>query len=571
MVFRVANRGPNLKRKLRNLANHHYDLAIVGGGIYGACIAWEASLRGFRVCLIEKSDFGSATSANSLKIIHGGLRYLQHGNLLAMRKLIHERRTWMGIAPHLVHPLPVLIPTYSHYERNMLSAAILVNNLLNLDRNSVENPQKSVPAGKMISKSQCLEFLPGLSEDGLTGGVVFYDAQIYNTERLLLSFLRSAEKMGADMANYIEARKLLKVGTRILGVEVKDVLTGDTFSIQAKAVANTCGPWLNDGLFSSTETATTGRPVYAKAINLLTRPLFERYAVGLLGHNGYSHRNAVLPKRKARLFVTPWRDRSLIGTHYAPYHGAPDDFKVTEQDVQAFLDEINASHSAAALTMHDVTLVHGGLLPAANTSSTTGEVELSTKTEILDQSNGGIGGVLSVKGVKYTTARLVAERVVDRVFEGNLKKPPRSLSSLTPIYGGEIDGLERFVRSETHKQPFGLTEKTIRRLICNYGSSYPEVLQYFNFGAECQGSTEELAVLRAEIIHGVRDEMAQKLSDVVFRRTELGTAGYPGSEALAICANVMSAELAWTPERTRRELSETTRAFGIGGCDTTTR
>lgn len=219
----VANQGLNLKRNLDNLARQRYDVLVVGGGIYGACIAWEAALRGLSVCLIEKYDFGSATSANSLKIIHGGLRQIQHGNLREMRKLVSERGTWMRIAPHLIHPLPVLIPTYGRWAKKMLAAALWINDLIGRDRNRIEDLEKFIPAGRIISKRECLELLPDISPTGLTGGAVFYDAQIYNTERLVLSFLRSADTMGADLANYLQARRLLWAGNRILGIEVKDI------------------------------------------------------------------------------------------------------------------------------------------------------------------------------------------------------------------------------------------------------------------------------------------------------------------------------------------------------------
>ena len=130
-----------MKRAVEELAKHLYDVVIVGGGIYGACIAWDAALRGLTVCLVEKSDFGSATSANSLKIIHGGFRYVQHGNLKRMRELSCERQTLMRIAPHLIHPLPVLVPTYSRCAKEMLSAALLVNDLISFDRNRIKYPE----------------------------------------------------------------------------------------------------------------------------------------------------------------------------------------------------------------------------------------------------------------------------------------------------------------------------------------------------------------------------------------------------------------------------------------------
>jgi glycerol-3-phosphate dehydrogenase len=558
-----------MKRNLKVLASNVYDLVILGGGIYGASIAWDAGLRGLKVCLVEKSDFASATSANSLKIIHGGFRYLRHGNLKGMRQLIRERRTWMRIAPHLIHPLPVVIPMYGRWSgtKEIFSAALLVNDLISLDRNRIQDPQKYIPRGKTISRSECLECLPEISTKDLAGGAVFYDAQVYNTERLVLSFLRSADQAGADLANYVEVIRFLREGNRVFSVEVKDVLTDDRFHIRAKAIVNACGPWLDQvlGLVNRIPSASTSH--YTKAINLVTRSLFRNCAVGILGANGYRDPDTLIPKSGHFLFVAPWRDRSLIGTRYTPYDGTPEELKVTENDVQVFLDEINLSHPAARLKVEDVTLVHGGLLPIMEARSATGGGELSKGWEILDHRDARIEGFLSVRGAKYTTARLVAEKVVNKVFEAQEHKPPKSLTSLTPIYGGAIDDFENFARDEIGKQARGLSERTVRRLIYNYGSAYPEVLRYLDLSRENAKTTEDATILKAEVIHGVREEMANKLSDVVFRRTDLGTAGHPGIESLRTCADAMAAELGWCAERIRQELEETSRSFHLGGGD----
>lgn len=548
-----------MKRSLKDLARQHYDVVIVGGGIYGACIAWDAALRGLLVCLVEKSDFGSGTSANSLKIIHGGLRHIQHGNLAAMRELICERRTWMKIAPHLIHPLPILVPTYNRWLQKMLVAALALNDLIGADRNRIDDPQKHIPRGKALSKSECLEIVPDIPVAELTGAIVFHDAQVYNTERLLLSFLRSAANSGADLANYVEATGLLTRANRVLGVQVRDLATGDRFDIQGKTVVSACGPWLND-LLRRDNGSNSG---YAKAINVVTRPRLQKYALGIAGRNGYKHSNSLLATRTPLLFVTPWRNRCLIGTRYMPYEGKPDELNITERDVLTFLDDINLSWPAAKLQREDVTFVHGGLLPAAGKSSKY-QVVLSNKYQIVDHRAENKAGLISVMSNKYTTARVAAEKVVDAIFSTH-KKPPRSRTSAMPLHGGAIEGFDTFVGSEVQRQPHGLSEKTLRRLLYNYGSAYSEVLRYLDRENQ-EADDEDLIVLRAETLHAVRDEMAHKLSDVVFRRTEVGSAGDPGFEALRTCAKVMSTELGWSPERTRQEIAETRQAFNFGGC-----
>ncbi|UCC53997.1 MAG: FAD-dependent oxidoreductase, partial [Anaerolineaceae bacterium] len=166
-----------MKRSLQELSNRDYDVLVIGGGIYGACTAWDATLRGLSVALVEKSDFGAATSANSLKIIHGGLRYLQDGNLKLVRSMTKERATWLRIAPHLVHPLPFLMPTYRHFSRSKLAlgAALAINDSIGFDRNRHVDPQHRLPNGRTLSRAAALDKMHWIDPEA-TGGAMWYDA-----------------------------------------------------------------------------------------------------------------------------------------------------------------------------------------------------------------------------------------------------------------------------------------------------------------------------------------------------------------------------------------------------------
>lgn len=557
-----------MKRDLIELTRNTYDLLVIGGGIYGACLVWEASLRGLSAALVEKADFGSATSANSLKIIHGGFRYLQQADFKRMRESIHERKTLMRIAPHLVHPLPVLIPTYGHGIRGkeVLALALAVNDLVSFDRNRLEDRQKHIPRSRVISREECLQLLPGIRQQGLTGGAVFYDAQVYNSERLPLSFLRSAAKAGAYLANYVKVTGFLKEGDYVTGVKARDVLSGDQFDIRATTVVNTSGPWVNRvlGLLNGQQPRFGVR--LAKAINLVTRrPLFQTYAVGISSQSRYRDADAVINKGSRFLFIAPWRGQSLIGTKYVPYNGDPDDLKLTENDIRSFLDEINQAYPLASLRREDISFAHLGLVSILGIDPETDSVQLVKHCQIHDHQQGGVKGLISVMSVKYTTARHVAEKVIDRVFETRRQKPPPSTSAVTPLHGGQIEQFEAFLHTEIGRRPCGLGEQMVRHLIYNYGSAYPQVLQYFDRHAnESRMMTEHVAVLRAQARYAVREEMAQKLADVVFRRTELGTDGHPGDETLRFCAEVMETELGWSQVRIQQELQEVNQSFAWG-------
>jgi glycerol-3-phosphate dehydrogenase len=560
ITFAKDCREHDMQRELVALSDNTYDVLIIGGGIYGACIAWEATLRGLSVALVEKADFGSATSANSLKIIHGGLRYLQHADFKRIRESICERQNLMRMAPHLIHPLPVLMPTYGHgtHSKEVFALALLLNDVIGFDRNRQMDPQKHLPRGRVITKRECLRMLPDLQLDGLTGAAVFYDAQVYNSERFLLTCLQSASQAGAMLANYVEVTEFLTAQQRVTGVEVLDVLNGERFDIRAKVVVNTGGPWVDRvlGLLRSGRPSTGMR--FAKAINIITRSLFSTYAVGLPGPQAYRDTEAVVNKGRRFLFVTPWRGCSLIGTTYTISDTEPDGFEITPQDVHTFLDDVNQAYPPANLHPEEVSFVHGGLVPISGTHPVTGDIQLAKHYQLYDHRREGYQGLISVVGVKYTTARHVAEKVVDHVFETWGHQPPRSVSAVTPLYGGDIEQFSTFLRAEIGKQPYGFGEEIMRRLIYNYGVVYPEVLRYMEPHAQCN---KQEAIRKAEILYGIYEEMAQRLTDIMFRRTELGTIGHPGEACLRSCAEIMGTELGWNTAKVDQEISQVEKRF----------
>jgi glycerol-3-phosphate dehydrogenase len=297
-----------------------------------------------------------------------------------------------------------------------------------------------------------------------------------------------------------------------------------------------------------------------KAVNIVTRLIFEKYAVGVSTRERNSDPAAVGDKRNRLLFIAPWRQRSLIGTAYIDTKEDPDQLKITERDLQDFLDQVNVACPSADLKREEITFVHGGLVPRSRKRASNGSVDLAKQYQIRDHRDEGVKGLISLIGVKYTTARDVAQKTVDQVFRSWERKAPQSRSSLSPLHGGHMERFDEFVRAQIASRN-GLGEEALRRLICNYGSAYPEVLRHLHFSDRRSPCTDNSAILKAEVLHGVRTEMAQKLADVVFRRTELGSAGHPGKEALQACAETMSAELGWSAPRTRQELQEVENIF----------
>ena len=215
---RILVEGEQLKRCVLALTENEHDLVVVGGGIFGICVAWDAALRGLSVALVEQTDFAHAASANCFKIIHGGIRYIQHGDLYRIRESSHERSAWLRIAPHLVSPLPIAIPAYGNGFRGkaLLRAGMGLYDLITWDRNQgIDDPGQRIPASYSISRQECLDRFPGLDSTGLTGAMIFHDGQMYSAPRLALSCLKSAVEAGAVAANYVEGIGLARHGNRV--------------------------------------------------------------------------------------------------------------------------------------------------------------------------------------------------------------------------------------------------------------------------------------------------------------------------------------------------------------------
>jgi len=552
-----------MKRNLNNLGNTQFDVLIIGGGIYGAWTAWDAAQRGLSVALVEKGDFGGATSSNSLKIMHGGLRYLQHADFKRMRESIRERSILMRVAPHLVHPLPCLMPTYGHgmKGREALDIAMMLNDVMSFDRNAqLDDPQKHIPRGRMVSAEEVQRLVPNVETKNLTGGALWYDCQNYNSERLLFSILHSAANAGAQMANYVEAVGFEKQANRIVAANVQDILAGDTFSIRAKLIVNTCGPWV-DLLLHRLDGRQPQKQKFlpSKTMNLvIKRQLLPGYAVGVSSQFEFKDKDTIISKGSRALFIVPWRNYSLVGTTHLPFAGDASNFKITEEDVQAFMKELNDAYPAANLQREDISFFYGGLLPMLPSNGSPGDVRLVKHYTLCDhQLEDGIEGFVTVVGVKYTTARDVAEKTVDLVFKKLGRQPPACRTHETPVHGGEITRFNEFVAQETRRPPHNLRANLIKNLVWNYGAAYAEILKYISLDQQAAlPVTVEAETLKAELLYNIREEMAQKLADVIRRRTEMGSAGYPGDAVVQASAALMATELGWSVEKTQQEIRD---------------
>jgi glycerol-3-phosphate dehydrogenase len=554
-----------LKRNITNLTDREFDLVVVGAGIFGICVAWDAAQRGLSVALIDKGDFSHATSANHFKMVHGGIRYLQHGDLKRVRQSSQERNILLRIAPHLVQPMPFVLPTYGHglQGKEIMAAGLLLYDLLTLDRNQgLSDSQRQIPRGRLLSRADCLALFPHLEAEGLTGAAVFCEAQMYNPPRLSLAFLQSAVAAGAQAANYVSATGLLKQGKQVIGVQAHDLLNGTDFEIRGRFVVNATGPWANHWLAEALERPLQARPAFSRdAYFVVKRPLVsQEYSLALKAQT--QDADALISRGHRHLFLIPWRGHTLVGVWHVAYQGGPEDYEVTGEDLEQFLQEVNGAYPGLDLTSDDIATYNAGLILFGEHESQGNELSFGKRSLIVDHAaEDGVEGLLTLIGVRYTTARGTAEKVIDQILARWGEKAAPSQTAVTPLWGGQIEQFDEYVRQAKQQAPVALDQAALPALIHNYGSKHQNVLRYLAENPAWGRRLGASNVIAAEVIHAVRDEMAVTLADVVLRRTELGTGSYPGTAVLHQCARLMAPELGWTEADIQAEIAQTQTAF----------
>lgn len=544
-----------LQRRPEHLASQTWDVLIIGGGITGACIAWDAAQRGLSVALVDKADFSHATSAAPSKLIHGGLRYLKNLEFGLVRESLQERRVMEVIAPHQVVPLPFLLPAYGWRTQGglpMLGAAMLLYEGLSYDKGWLEEEAQKLPGFKALSRKQVLNIAPGLPQKGLNGGFIYYDCQMLSPERLTLDFLLSAAEAGATLCNYAEVTDFEVSDACLRGVTVKDVISGQQYDVQARVTVNASGPWA-DLLLGLMDGEPARKLLRSKGIHIITRRLVETDCALTLATADGRH-----------LFLIPWRGHTLIGTTDVAYKGHPDQFQVTEADITGLLDQVNGLLPEARLTRADVRHFYGGLRPLVEeeTQVQAESYKLSRKFEVFDHAEKGLEGFLTVIGGKYTTARLLAEQTVDRIYSKLGLASVACQTAQLPIWGSgphrHYSDLEASLRQNN---PL-IDPAQLVLLARHYGQRVGKLLE---LATQTPGGFQRLGQhepeIAAQVLYGIRHEMALTLGDILFRRTGLGTLGPLPEEQLQAIIDLMAAELGWDAQRAEAELAAVQRVY----------
>src|SRR6185437_9552302 len=460
------------KRVLAELAEREFDLLVIGGGAFGAAAAWDATLRGLKVALIEQGDFGSGASAECFKMVHGGIRYLQHGNIGRLRASCRERSAFLRTAPHLVKPLPIVVPTFGFGRKGkaFLAAGMYAYDALTAGRNAaISDRSRRIPGTRLLSRREVLQIFPELDDKSLTGGAVFADGQMYNAARLVLAYVKSAAGRGATVANYLQAVAFLWKDRTVRGVRVCDRIDGQAFDIRARLVLNAAGPWAEYLFNEPDKFGRHARGHFSRdAYFIVNRAPRSGYALAIPGQ---SHDRDTLVSRAARhLFAVPWRDRTLIGVWHRPFADPPDKAVVEEGELAAWIAEMNASHPMLALRREEVSYACCGLVPFGSGSVDTSELSFGKESRFIDHRRShGIAGLVSLIGIRFTMARSDAAAALDLLLEQwQGRGPARAPTERTPLAGGAIADVTVMRERAMATRPDAISPESLDALLCNH-------------------------------------------------------------------------------------------------------
>lgn len=506
-------------------------MLVIGGGINGAGIARDLALRGVGVALLEKGDFASGTSSASTKLIHGGLRYLERRDFGLVFESCRERRILQTIAPHLVRPLPFLIPVYREDPRPLplIRAGLTLYDLLALFRNTGRH--------RILSPREALAREPALVAEGLTGAALYWDCRM-DDARLCLENVLSAREAGAEVANYVEAVGFLRRGGRLVGVRALDRESGAELEVEAEVIVNASGPWLDRVCALDAEAEEKLRPTRGTHILL---PRIDRGGEALYLTAGRDDR---------LFFVIPWGGLSLVGTTDVDDRGDPDSIAPAEEDIAYLLSESARHLRGVTPGRADVVAAFAGLRPLI-AAPDPGASRISREHRIYESAS----GLLSVGGGKYTTYRSVAAEVAGRVAERLGRGRGRSLTGRLPLPGGETGDFLPYVRRHGDRlaREYGLEPSLLPTLLGRYGSRTERVLAAGRGDPSllrpvAPGST----LLGAEVLHAADHEAARTPEDILRRRTPVALETGRGTRELEAVISLLGARLGAPEERRRK-------------------
>ena len=523
--------------RLSGIGEATFDAVVIGGGMAGAGVARDLALRGASVALFEKGDFASGTSSKSSKLIHGGLRYLELADFRLVRESLREKKTLERLAPHLVRPLPFLVPVYRGSKRGLITVRIgmWLYDLL--------TPGKQTERFRVVPPVEALALEPSIQAADLRGAGYYFDDLLLFPERLCLENALSAARHGARVHNYCEVEEVTRGASGLDGVRVRDLLTGQGHAVRAPVLVNCAGPWV-DRLRELAGMREAGRRVLrtTKGIHCLLPRMTER-AVYLSTADD------------RMIFVIPWRQFSMVGTTDTDFDGDPDRLWATREEVDYLLGAVRPALPDPRVAIERVVYTYAGVRPLAFEEGASAS-KVSRDHKVVVEGPGG--RFLSITGTKLTCFRSLAEEVGDRVMRALGRHVPSRTAELT------LDGLDdeagkiearAWMDVSEEMAATGLSRETLEILVETYGRGYTRVLGLLRKlpdGAErlCPQNPEIVAQLH----HAVREEMAVSLQDFLLRRTGVGQSPCLGLDCFEAVGRRMGELAGWSPRRLQAEL-----------------
>jgi len=523
--------------RLSGIDEGTFDAVVIGGGMAGAGVARDLALRGASVALFEKGDFASGTSSKSSKLIHGGLRYLELAEFRLVRESLREKKTLERLAPHLVRPLPFLVPVYRGSKRGLITVRIgmWLYDLL--------TPGKQTERFRVVPPVEALALEPSIQAADLRGAGYYFDDLLLFPERLCLENALSAARHGARVHNYCEVEEVTRGPRGLDGVRVRDLLTGQVHTARAPVIVNCAGPWV-DRLRELAGVREAGARVLrtTKGIHCLL-PRMTEHAVYLSTADD------------RMIFVIPWRQFSMVGTTDTDFDGDPDRLWATRDEVEYLLGAVRPALPDPRVTLDQVVYTYAGVRPLAFEEGSSAS-RVSRDHKVVVEGDGG--RFLSITGTKLTCFRSLAEEVGDRVMRALGRGVPSRTAELT------LDGLDdeagkiearTWMDVSEEMAATGLSRETLEILVETYGRGFARVLALLRKlpdGAErlCPRNPEIVAQLH----HAVREEMAVSLQDFLLRRTGIGQSPCLGLDCFESVGRRMGELAAWSPRRLQAEL-----------------
>jgi glycerol-3-phosphate dehydrogenase len=522
---------------LEQLNRQQYDVIVIGAGINGSGIARDAAMRGLNVLLLERGDIGEGTTAWSTRLIHGGLRYLEHYEIPLVRESLRERELLLKNAPHLVRPLPFVVPIYEGAKRPpwLVRMGMIGYDALSFDR--------SVPGHRMLDANATLRRAPGLNSDGLLGSATYYDGQVEFPERIAVENALSARDHGANVLTYTRVDELLKVRDRVVGVSFTDLLdpSSTRHTVHAPLTINVAGPWVD---------------------YLAGQVSDQRYIGGtkgshiIVGKFPGAPTGAIYVENEADgrpYFIVPWNGLYLIGTTDFRYTGDLDRVVASDDEIDYLIADTNRVIPGANLTRAQVLYTYSGVRPLPYVAD--GSESAITRQHIVHDHAPDLLGLVSIIGGKLTTYRNLAEQATNLAFQKIGRPDPGCSTAKIPFPGANSDDFNQFLAE--FRVWTGLPPRTAERLVSIYGTQARPLIERSRDNPAMLEPIEGAPhTIQGEIAFAFDYEAAQTLTDVLMRRTMLGLSADNAVPSIEQVARLAAEHHDWDDDRTRREIDE---------------